>query len=237
MKTLLRNVLIAAAVIGSGIPLCRADSSFGPMPPNEFRFGYYFVFYNLSAQNLSGAFVPQGADINATIKNVQTPYFAYERYLPWNFSLELTLGVPPLTKIYGKGPATLGSVPFQGQELLTARWFAPSMLLNYTLLPDRYRLRPYVGIGFTYVSFYDRQTTADANAILGGPTQVSLPSSIGPSGTLGLSYRVAHNWSAYASYSWSRVRTVLNADTAGVWRTSHVSFAPGALVVSAGYAF
>ena len=26
-------------------------------------------------------------------------------------------------------------------------------------------------------------------------------------------------------------------DTAGVYRTSHVSFAPGALVVSAGYAF
>lgn len=234
MKQSLRIALLAM-LIGSAAPLCRADDSPGPMPPNEVRFGGYFVFYNLSAQDLYGQYSVPG--VNATIKNVQTPYFAYERYLPCRFSLELALGVPPLTTIYGKGPATLGSVPFANQELLTARWFAPSLLLNYTLLPDRYRLRPYVGVGLTYVNFYNRQTTAAANQILGGPTQVSLPSSIGPTATVGLSYRIAHNWSAYASYSLARVRTFLTTDTAGVYRFSHVSFAPGALVISAGYAF
>jgi outer membrane protein len=234
MKSLLRNALIAA-VVGLSAPLCRADDSLGAMPPNEVRVGGYFVFYNMSAQDLYGQYVVPG--LSATIKNVQTPYFAFEHYLPWHLSLELTLGVPPLTQIYGKGPATVGSVPFNNQELLTARWFAPSMLLNYTLLDDSHRLRPYVGVGVTYVNFYDRQITPGAEAVVGGPTRVSLTSSIGPTATLGLSYRVAHHWSVYASYSLSRVRTLLTTDTAGVYRFSHVSFAPGALVISAGYAF
>lgn len=234
MNTQLRNALIAAT-LGTSVPLCHAADSLGPMPPNEIRAGAYFVFYNLSAQNLYGQYVIPG--LNATIDNVQTPYLAYERYLPWNFSVELALGVPPLTKIYGKGPATVGSVPYAHQELLTARWFAPSLLLNYTLLDDSYRLRPYVGVGATFVNFYSRQTTGAAEAVVGGPTQVSLPSSIGPTATLGLSYRVAHSWSVYASYSISRVRSLLTTDTAGVYRSSHVSFAPGALVVSAGYSF
>ncbi len=234
MNTVLRQALVAA-VIGLGIPLCQAADSLGPMPPNEIRVGAYFIFYNLSAQDLYGQYTIPG--LSATIKDVQTPYFAYERSLPWNFSLELAVGVPPLTKIYGKGPATVGSVPFANQELLTARWFAPSLLLNYTLLDETHRLRPYVGVGVTYVNFYNRQTTPFANAAVGGPTQVSLPSSIGPTATLGLSYRLAQRWNVHASYSIARVRTFLTTDTAGVYRFSHVSFEPGALVISAGYSF
>jgi hypothetical protein len=41
----------------------------------------------------------------------------------------------------------------------------------------------------------------------------------------------------YASYSISQVKTKLNADTAGVIRTTHISFGPQALVVSVGYSF
>lgn len=234
MQNLFRIVLIAAT-LGIASSWAHADEALGPMPRNEVRAGAYFVFYNLSAQNLYGQYVVPG--LNAEMKNLQTPYFAYERYLPWHLSAELALGVPPLTKIYGKGPDTVGSVRFANQELLTARWFAPSVLINYTLLDDTHRFRPYVGVGLTYVNFYSRQATAAAQAVVGGPTRVSLPSSIGPTATLGLSYRVAQRWSVYASYSISRVRSLLTTDTAGVYRFSHVSFAPGALVISAGYAF
>jgi hypothetical protein len=41
----------------------------------------------------------------------------------------------------------------------------------------------------------------------------------------------------YASYSISQVKTKLSADTAGVIRTTHISFGPQALVVSVGYSF
>jgi hypothetical protein len=41
----------------------------------------------------------------------------------------------------------------------------------------------------------------------------------------------------YASYSISQVKTKLNADTAGIIRTTHISFRPQALVVAVGYSF
>ena len=42
------------------------------------------------------------------------------------FDLELAFGVPPETKTVGKGPATLGSVPYAGATIATSKWAAPS---------------------------------------------------------------------------------------------------------------
>jgi outer membrane protein W len=60
---------------------------------------------------------------------------------------------------------------------------------------------------------------------------------VGPVGTVGLDYHIANNWHLYASYSASQVKSKLRADTAGVIRTTHISFGPQALVVSVGYSF
>jgi len=159
------------------------------------------------------------------------------RTLTDHFNLELAVGYPPLTKTYGKGPSMLGSVPYNDVELSSARWAAPTLLLNYKFLNENYALRPYLGAGINYVDFYDRDSTTAGNAASGGPTQISLSRSLGPAVTGGLSYRLAPNWALYASYSYSRVRSDLSADTAGIIRTTRISFAPGALVVSAGFSF
>src|SRR5581483_2878872 len=164
-------------------------------------------------------------------------YFAYVRRVTERFRLELAFGVPPLTKTVGKGPAELGSVPYNGQVISTARWFAPTLLLNYYILDESYRLRPYVGVGVNYTRFYDRESTPAGDAASGGPTSIKLPSSVGPAGTVGLAYHVSGGFNLYASYSLSRVHSVLTADTAGVIRTSHIEFGPRALVVAAGYSF
>ena len=74
--------------------------------------------------------------------------------------LELAFGVPPNTKTIGKGPATLGSVPYNGQTIATAKWLAPSALLEYKFFSESAALRPYIGVGVNYTSFYDRQVTA-----------------------------------------------------------------------------
>jgi outer membrane protein len=233
MKALFTRALLPT-LIGSGAGLCQAADS-GPTPPNEIRVGMYAIFYDLSARDVSGPYTVPG--LNFSIKNTQTLYLAYERSLSDHFILELAAGWPPLTKVSGRGPATVGSVPYNGQELNTARWAAPSLLINYKFFDASHALRPYIGVGLTYVNFYDRNATAAADAAIGGPTRISLTSSIGPTATAGLSYKVARNWGIYASYSIARVRTNLTADTAGTYRFSHLSFQPGALVVSAGYSF
>ncbi len=212
--------------------IVRADDD---VPNNTFRVGEYWVFFHLHADDISGPFTPPG--LNATIKDVQTPYVAYLHRLSPNFTLEFAFGVPPLTKIYGKGPETLGSVPFNGQYLASARWVSPSVLLEYVFLDDSYKLRPYIGAGVNYTAFIDRNATPAVNAALGGPTSVSLSPSVGPAATAGVTYQLSRNWSLMASYSASRVDSTLEAHTGGVIRTSNVSFGPQTFVFAAGFSF
>jgi outer membrane protein len=232
MKLKILTIVVGLLVSSTAMAASGTDDDW---LPNSFRVGTYFVQYYTHADDISGPFVPAG--VNLKLKDVWTPYFAYVRSIDNHFSVELTAGVPPLTKTYGRGPAELGSVPYNGQEIVTARWLAPSALLEYSFLSPSSPLRPYIGIGVNYVKFYDRQSTAAGNAASGGPTSISLPASFGPAGTVGLAYRVSRHFNVYASYSASEVNTRLTADTAGVIRTSHIEFGPRAVVMAAGYSF
>jgi outer membrane protein len=211
--------------------VAHADS----VPDNTLRVGAYYVEYHSHADDISGPFVPTG--LNVHVNDVETLYLAYVRRLSEHFDLELAAGIPPLTKTEGRGPATLGSVPYNGQVISTARWFAPTLLLNYKFFDDSHAWRPYVGVGVNYAHFYDRQSTGAGDAASGGPTSIKLPDSVGPAATVGMSYRLQDRWSLYASYSATVVKSRLTADTAGVMRTSEISFGPRAVVVAAGYTF
>ena len=219
--------LLAACAIGA-----RAQD-YGPA--NEIRVGAYFVHDNTKANDLSGPFTPAG--INIRVGDSTTPYLAYLRNLDTHWTLELAGGVPPTVKTYGKGPATVGSVPFNGQEVATAKWFSPSLLIDYKFMEPSSALRPYVGIGVNYTRFYDLRSTPAGDAANGGPTSVKLSRSIGPAGTVGLSYQITREINVVASYSLARVNSNFRSETAGVIRTTSIHFNPRALVVAAGYSF
>jgi outer membrane protein len=230
VRTSFAALTTAVACLAFAAPAL-ADDSYN----NSVRAGIYAVFYHVKADDLSGPYVPPGANIDA--KDIQTLYLAYVRRLSTHFDVELTLGYPPQQKTVGKGPATLGSVPYDGQVIATARWLAPTLLLEYSFFDVNAKLRPYIGAGVNYTTFYDRNSTAAGDAASGGPTRLSLTSSIGPAATVGLAYHIQDHWHMYASYSISQVKTDLTADTAGIIRTTHIDFGPQALVVSVGYSF
>ncbi len=230
----MRTTTITALLVllGLAAPLARADDS---GLDNQVRIGLYYIHYASNADDISGPYTPPG--LNLRIDDLETLYLAYVRRLSTHFELELAVGYPPLTKTVGRGPAMLGSVPYNGQVISTARWLAPSLLLNYKFFDDAAKLRPYVGIGVNYTDFYSRQSTSAGDAVTGGPTSISLPSSIGPVGAVGLSYGISDRFRAYASYSVSYVHSRLTADTAGLIHTTNIDFNPRALVVSVGYSF
>jgi outer membrane protein len=235
-RHLIRTRIAVAALTGAVLALASAAAARAEdAHPNQVRLGMYYVHYDTSADDIRGPYVPPG--VNLSVDDLVTLYVAYTRELSTHFELELAFGYPPLTKTVGRGPATLGSVPYNGQVISTARWIAPTLLLNYKFFDETHRLRPYVGIGVNYTKFVSRQSTAAGNAVSGGPTSISLPASMGPAGDVGLSYRVMDRLSVYVSYSASFVRSRLTANTAGVIRTSDINFGPRALVVSAGYSF
>jgi outer membrane protein len=213
----------------------RADGDSPSSPNNSVRLGLYAVFYHTSADDISGPYVPAG--VNVKVENLNTLYLAYSRSLTTHFELELAAGYPPLAKTEGRGPTALGSVPYNGQVISTARWIAPTLLLNYRFFDENTAVRPYVGAGVNYTTFYDRESTAAGDAANGGPTRLSLTASVGPAAEVGVSWRVARHLSFYASYAISDVHSNLVADTAGVIRTTHVNFGPQVLVLSAGYLF
>jgi outer membrane protein len=212
-----------------------------PVLSNEIRVGAYIVMYDAKADDLTGpplgaiGYVPPG--VNVDVNNVTTPYFAYLRRLTPHLVGQLSAGVPPKTETVGKGLASLGSVPFAGQIVSTAKWFSPSLVLNYVFLDESRPLRPYVGVGVNYTRFYDLQSTPAGDAANGGPTAISLSSSVGPVGVLGLRWHIKDHWSAYASYDVARVNSDYVGNTAGVIRRTSIKFNPSTLVLAVGYAF
>lgn len=221
----------AAAANPAAAPAETAEPAYA----NTLRAGYYFVHYSATAANLSGPFTPPG--INFSVNHVDTPYFAYLRRITDHLQLELAAGVPPTTHTIGKGPAFLGSVPFNGQEVATAKWFSPTVLLDYSFFDEQARLRPYLGAGFNYTHFYQRNSTAAGNAANGGPTTTDLSDSFGPAGTAGLSYRFTKRITAIASFSIATVKSDYDSNTSGIDRRTTVDFHPTTWVVAVGYSF
>ena len=209
----------------------------GNVPDNEVFAGAYILSFDtyVTPPGLSGPDTVPGLD--AKLDSATTLYLAYIRRLSPSFDIELAFGYPPTTKTVGVGPATVGSVPYNGVELITAKWISPTLLFEYKFLDDSYPLRPYIGVGVNHTIFYDRDVTAGGDAVTGGPTSVSLSPSTGIAGTAGLSYRMQDNWYAHASYSLANIHSRAVTDTDGVIRTAHINFGPRAIVVAIGYAF
>jgi outer membrane protein len=226
------RMLLAASITCAGCASAVADEYW-----NDVRLGSYSVFYHTKADDISGPFIPAGENLNLKAENLETLYVGYVLHLPENFAVELAMGWPPLAKVAGRGPATVGSVPYNGQVISSARWIAPTLLFEYNFLSASSTWRPYIGAGLNYTTFYDRDSTAIGSEVSGGPTRLSLTASVGPAATAGVTYRISDRWAAHASYSWSQVKTNLTADTDGVIRTTRISFGPQALVVSVGYSF
>jgi outer membrane protein len=202
---------------------------------NTVRLGLYALFWHTTADDVTGPFVPPG--LKADVGNVQTVYFAYIRRLSAHLDLELALGLPPKTDTIGKGPATLGSVPWDGQVIGGVKWFSPTLLLHYKFFDESASLRPYLGVGVNFTHFFDREINSAGEAALGGPTKVYLSNSIGPAATIGIYYRVQKNWNVIASFSASEVGSNLEAHTGPLVRRTHVEFNPHALVFAVGYSF
>src|SRR5262252_2709953 len=172
---------------------------------NSVRLGVYIIKYNVKADDISGPFVPPGASVD--VKDTNTLYLAYARRLNKDWDVEFAFGNPPKTETVGKGPATLGSAPYDGQVIATAKWFSPTILLQYKFLDESSPWRPYVGAGINFTHFYDISPTDAGNAATGGPTELKLTNSIGPAVNLGISYRIDGPWHAYASYNYARVKS------------------------------
>ena len=117
--------------------------------PNSVRLGSESVFYHTNADNISGPVcaaggqhrLPESRDAVCGLRPIT---------LSRTFAVELALGYPPLAKVQGRGLPSVGSVPYNGQVVSSARWIAPTLFLEYNFLSPDSLFRPYLGVGVNY---------------------------------------------------------------------------------------
>jgi outer membrane protein len=209
MKTI-HSLALAALALSCGA--ARADD-------NVVKFGLTEYTTHSQTNGISGIGVPPGAD--AETGNATTVIFVYERLFTPNIGLELVLGIPPTIK----AKAT-GSVAFLGDDVLSAKNLAPTLLLNYHFGTPGDTWRPYLGAGMNYTRFLDIKSTLASNVKMGD--------SYGYAVQAGINYALTKDVGLFASVAKLDVKSNLVAAGTTVL-TTKIDFRP--IVYSAGVTY
>ncbi len=150
----------------------------------------------VTAPALPGTKVDVGADTQ--------PIVGIAYGLTDNLSVELDLGTPYSHKLYGAGA-------IQGTGWLgTVKVLPPTLFLQYSLFKPDARLRPYLGIGATYVVFEDESGSAALTALtnIGGPaTRFTIKDKMAATAKAGLVWNVGARWYLDLTFTKTALKT------------------------------
>jgi outer membrane protein len=210
MHTLVPRALALAFALGA----CAAQAQ-----ENTLKLGVTSYTTHSKTDGISGIGVPPGAD--AETNDATTVIFVYERLFTPNVGLEFVLGIPPRIK----AKAT-GSVAFLGDDVLSAKFVAPTLLLNYHFFGPADALRPYVGAGVNYTHFTSIRSSLAPEVKMGDSTGLALQA--------GVNYAFTKEWGIFASVARLNVKSKVVASGPAVLTTT-VDFRP--IVYSAGISY
>lgn len=206
-----RSIAVAAAALAVAGSAAAQD--------NIFKLGITNYTTNSKSNGVTGIGVPPGAD--AETGDATTVLFIYERMLTPNIGAEIVLGVPPRVKANATG-----SVAFLGDDVLSAKFFAPTAFVNWHFGQPGDALRPYVGAGLNYTKFQSIQSRLAPNVDMGD--------SVGWALQAGLDYTLTKQWSVFASVAALKVKSKVVAAGATVLQTE-IDFRP--IVYTAGVVY
>ena len=210
MKTISSLALAAALALGCGV--AQADD-------NIFKVGVTRYQTHSKTNGISGIGVPPGAD--AVTNDSTTIIFVYERLFTPQIGLEFVLGIPPTFK----AKAT-GSVAFLGDNVLSAKNVAPTVLLNYHFFSPGDTWRPYIGAGINYTHFSNVKSSLAPDVKMSNSTGLALQA--------GINYAITKDIGLFASIAKVNVKSKVVAVSSTVLTTT-VDFRP--IVYSAGVSY
>ena len=142
-----------------------------------------------------------------------------------NIGVELLAATPFRHKI-GLGPT--GDIAVVMQLPLT-------LMAQYYFRDKQDKLRPYLGIGLNYTTFFDEKfNNTGASA---GLTDLSVKDSWGVAGQAGLDYMVSENWMVNMSVLWMNIETDVKFKANGQEQSIHTRLDPWVFMFGAGYRF
>ncbi len=188
---------------------------------NVFKFGLTEYTTHSRTNGVTGVGIPSGAD--AKTGNAGTVLFIYERMFTPNIGAELVLGIPP--KISSRAT---GTVAFLGDDILSAKNVAPTLLFNYHFGAPGDTWRPYLGAGVNFTRFVDIQSRL--------APEVNMSDSWGWAAQAGMDYAIDKTWSLFASVAALKVKSKLASSGATVLQTT-IDFRPIVYSFGAAYKF
>ncbi len=147
-----------------------------------------------------------------------------------NIGIELLAATPFTHNLTGEGSiAALGTIGETKQ-------LPPTLTLQYHFNPHP-NIKPYLGVGINYTTFFSESSTASLNNALGGPTSIDLEDSWGASGELGVDFMLNGGWLINAAAWYTGISTTATLNTAGAIRKVDVDINPWVLFVGVGKQF
>ena len=211
------NLRILAAALAAAVlaPAAQAQAL------NTVKIGVIRYAPDAKTNGISGIGVPPGAD--AEVGAANTLLLTYERAFTPNLGLELVLGIPP--RIHAKAT---GTTAFLGDDVLSAKNVAPTLLLTWHFGQPGDTWRPYVGAGLNYTRFTGvRSKLAD---------DVEMSDSLGWAAHAGIDYRINDQFGLFASIGASKVKSDLVARGSTVLKTT-IDFRPTTYSAGLSYRF
>jgi outer membrane protein len=196
-------------------------------------------FANVAQAHQAGDIIVR-AGIATVAPNESSPVVAGEdeftvgtdTQLGLNFAYMVTdnIGVELLAASPFSHDISLGSLG----KIAETKHLPPTLVAQYYFGQANSVIRPYIGLGLNYTNFYDNEFTNDLNGAL---TNLSMTSSWGVAGQIGVDYKVNKDWLVNASVWYAKIQTDVTFDMGGVAQNVETDIDPWVYMVSVGYSF
>ncbi|ANI29181.1 membrane protein [Yersinia entomophaga] len=142
-----------------------------------------------------------------------------------NIGVELLAATPFRHKI---GLGAMGNIA-------EVKQLPPTLMAQYYFGDKQDKLRPYLGVGLNYTTFFDQKFNNTGSEA--GLTDLSVKDSWGIAGQAGLDYMVSENWMLNMSVWWMNIETDVKFKAAGQEHTINTRLDPWVFMFGAGYRF
>ncbi|EEQ14986.1 Outer membrane protein W [Yersinia frederiksenii ATCC 33641] len=140
------------------------------------------------------------------------------------------------------GVELLAATPFRHKigleptgNIAEVKQLPPTLMAQYYFRDKQDKLRPYLGIGLNYTTFFDEKFNNTGSSA--GLTDLSVKDSWGVAGQAGLDYMVSENWMLNMSVWWMNIETDVKFKAGGEEQTIHTRLDPWVFMFGAGYRF
>jgi len=101
----------------------------------------------------------------------------------------------------------------------------PSLTLQYHFQSE-YTIRPYVGIGFNYASFYSEKTTPAFDTFIGGVSSLKLDDGFGVTGQVGVDFDINNDFFVNLDAKYHSINSAVRFNTTGTERAGDLDVNP-----------